>query len=196
MKIRIWIKASEHRQVQEKTFSLLNRIEILWVWLVAVCLLHWHQNSISLWSGWFCQRSHRVSRHFSASVIWVLSVVGIAIIGILVVSVRVCLTTVALIVIASTIFVVFSLVSLSFELTALISVMAWFFCTGDMSVWAFQCLVAWHVASQCLLAIHMELPNRSAPTLFQDATQSIPRCHSPNEPGLVISPGVEMHLGI
>ena len=39
------------------------------------------------------------------------------------------------------------------------------------------------VASRNLVAFHLELPNHLVPTPFQDVTQSVRMCHSPNAPG-------------
>ena len=49
----------------------------------------------------------------------------------------------------------------------------------------------WQIVSQCLFAVNLSLPNRSALALFQDATQSVHMCHSPNEIVSYTSSGVE-----
>ena len=50
------------------------------------------------------------------------------------------------------------------------------FCSNDMSVWVSQDLVLWLVASQCLFASRLELPNHSTLIPFQDATKSVYMC--------------------
>ena len=52
-------------------------------------------------------------------------------------------------------------------------------------------LASGHAASQCLFAVHLDVPNCLALTLFKDATQSVPGCYFPIAPGLWIRSGVE-----
>ena len=66
------------------------------------------------------------------------------------------------------------------------------FCKDGNLVWAFLSFVVRLVASQCLSAVHVELPNHSVLTPFQDATQSVLMCHSPNVLGWLISSGGEV----
>ena len=91
-------------------------------------------------------------------------------------------TTIVVFVICSTICIVLDLVFLSFELTALISIVTWLLQWWHV-VWAFQSFVVCLVASQYLVAFHLGLPNHLVPTPFQDATQSVHMCHSPSAPG-------------
>ena len=88
-----------------------------------------------------------------------------------------------IIVIVGTIHIISDLIFFSFELTALILIVTWFFCNGGTLVWAFRSSAVGLVASQCLLAFHLGLPNHLVPPPFQDATKSVHMCHSPNAPG-------------
>ena len=65
------------------------------------------------------------------------------------------------------------------------------FCSNDMSFWASQDLVLWLFESQCLPAFRLELSKRLALSPFRDTTQSLHRCHSPNEPDFFIFSGGE-----
>ena len=90
----------------------------------AVYWRHQLQSNISLWNDWCYSSSHKVDRPFLVfchldclhCLCWNL-----------VAGVRVCLTTVVVIVVGGTNCVVLALVFLSFELTTLISIVAWLF---------------------------------------------------------------------
>ena len=133
----------------------------------AVCLLHLLQGSISLWSGYFHHMSHRVESRSRFSVSLIIYIVSFGIVcNFVVVGVRVCLG--ASIVVVGTICVKSCLAFLLFELTTLILIVTWFF----TMVGRWSGLVSFAVglvASQCLWAFRLELPNRSILTPFQVA---------------------------
>ena len=105
-----------------------------------------------------------------------------------IVGVRVCLTPI--IVVAGTIPVVLGLVSLSFELTALVSIMTWPFAV--VATWfRFFWVLVYVLLRHTLSAAHMELSNHSVPTPFRDVTQSFHKCYSPNAPDYSIYSGGE-----
>ena len=91
----------------------------------AVYLLRLLQGSISLWSVWFNHMSHRVEYRSRSSVSLIIYIVCFGIVCNFVVGARVRLGTT--IVIVGTIRIIPGLVSLSFELTALILILTWFF---------------------------------------------------------------------
>ena len=86
------------------------------------------------------------------------------------------------IVVIGTICIISCLVFLSFELTALSLIVTWFlqWWHVGLGLLEFCCGL---VASQCLWAFHLELPNLLILTMFQDATQSVHTCRFPNAPG-------------
>ena len=138
-----------------------------WFWLrpvgffsgEAVSLLHWPQNSVSRWNGFFCHRSHKMSRQF-----WFLSLRLFVLLALLLLAFsllgKIFLTAVSVIVIAATILLFLSR-SASF--------LSWRHCarndlvfySDDMSTWAFQGSILWRVGSHYLFAIHVGPPNRS-----------------------------------
>ena len=111
--------------------------------------------------------------------------------GNFIVAVRVRLTTIIVVVNVSTIRVSSGLVFLSFEWKALDPIVTWLFCNGGKLLWAFLSFVMWLVASQCLSAVQLGLPNHSILIPFESARQFICMCHSPNAPGWLISSGRE-----
>ena len=117
------------------------------------------------------------SSRFSVSLIIYIVSFGI-VCDFVVVGVRVCLG--ASIVVVGTICVISCLVFLSFELTTLILIVTWFFTI--VARWSGLVRV-FLVASQCLWAFHLELPNHLNLTPFQDATQCVHTCCFPNSPG-------------
>ena len=96
------------------------------------------------------------------------------------VGVRVCLGTT--IVIAGAIRIISGLVLFSFELTALILIVTWFF-TMVARWFGFVRVLLWGLLRQCLWAFRLGPLNFSVLTPFQDATQSGHSCHFPNAPG-------------
>ena len=100
-----------------------------------------------------------------------------------VVEVRVWLgTTIVIVVISSTSRVISGLVFFSFELTALVLIVTWFFIMVARWFGLVRVLPVELVASQYLWASRLELPNHSILTPFQDATQSVHTCRFPNAP--------------
>ena len=106
-----------------------------------------------------------------------------------IVGVRGCLGT--SIVVVGTICIISCLVFLSFELTTLILIVTWFFTMVARWSGLVRVFTVGLVASQCLWAFHLELPNHSLLTPFQDATRSVHTCHFPDAPGYMISSAAE-----
>ena len=149
--------------------------------MAAVCLLHLLQCSISLWSGYFYHISHRVERQVSIFCLfdYIYCFLWYCL-QLFFVGVKVCLGT--SIVVVGTICIISRLVFLSFELTALILIVTWFFTM--VARWSGPVRVLlWGMLRQCLWAFRLELPNHSILTPFEDATQSVHTCHFPNAPG-------------